>query len=262
MSVPRSAAIVAAALFAVAPMASAALYSFRDGISGYDGTQDASLYAGGDVNTNTGALTVTYAAEAHRSIIKFDLSSLAGLTVSGPATLSLFVADTSVGPEGSGQPTIGPEFLNFSIHSITDANAGWSQGDNVFAAADPGEVTYNNMSHPSSPWAGSAGLTTSGTDYDTPAVYTGLYDQKPTAEGTAVVISLPASLVQHWIDVANAGLRISVDPTGQGAGAAQFYSSEGSTLLRPLLEVEAIPEPASATMLGLAGIAILARRRK
>lgn len=260
MSVFKWAGAIAAACLTTATVSSAAVYSFQDGIDGYDGTQDATLYPGVvDGEMNTGGSGVIYANQgAAIQIIKFDVSSLAGLTVTGPATLTFTIADTSVGPD-----TIypGPEFLAFTVHSITDANAGWVQGNNSYGPpADAGEVTYNNKAYPATPWAGSAGLSTSGTDYDAVAVATGLYDQKGTAEGAPLSITLPASLIQHWIDVNNAGLRIRVEPH-EGYGAVQFYSSEYSTSHRPKLEVTAVPEPASIGLLGMIGAGLLARRR-
>jgi hypothetical protein len=91
--------------------ASAAVFTFQDGVSGYDGTQDASLYPNGDVDVNTGALTVTFADVTTRSIHKFDVT---GMTVTAPATLTFTIADTSLDL---------PASVNFSVYQITDARA-------------------------------------------------------------------------------------------------------------------------------------------
>jgi hypothetical protein len=241
MSFVKSSAIFAATLFATAPLASAAVYTFQDGVASYDGTQDASLYAG-DPGTNTGASPTIYTNGVHRGVLSFDLTSLAGQTVTGDATLTLVMADNHPG-------------IAFSIFAISDANAGWLQGDNpAYAPASAGEVTYENKSHPSTPWVGGDGLAGAG-GYNPVAVDTGTGG----AYNTTVVLTIPQAVVQGWIDTANGGLLILSDTQGE---VVQFRSSDDEISARPLLSVTAVPEPATGAFLTLIGAGLMARRRQ
>lgn len=224
-------ALAVALLGSVASVAGAQTHTFQDGADGYDGTQDASLYPGVESDFNTGGQIVTYANTGTRSIYKFDLSSLKGKKVSGPATLTLSIANTSMDE---------PATVPFSLYAIADANADWKQGNNGFAAADDeGEVTYNHRAHPKTAWAGTAGMSTSGTDFKVPALDSDTYDQSPAAEAKKIELTLPAELVQHWIDGINAGVLLSAD---SAPGAVQFYSSEAVNLAnRPKLTVQTSP---------------------
>ncbi|MCC6424570.1 MAG: PEP-CTERM sorting domain-containing protein [Phycisphaerales bacterium] len=246
-SVTKSALGFAAGFLMLAPLASATVYTFQDGLGGYDGTQDASLYAG-DPNAgglgrgvNTGGSPTLYSHGVHLDVLSFDLSSLAGQTVTGDATLTLTMADNHVG-------------VPFSIFAISDANAGWSQGDNPsYAPADLGDVTYEYRISNTSPWVGGDGLAGAG-GYDHTAVDSGVGG----AYNTTVDLTIPQSLIQHWIDVANAGLIINSDSLGT---AIQFRSSD-DTAGRPLLTFSAVPEPATLSVLGMIGSALLLGRRR
>lgn len=228
-------------VIATASIAMGATYSFQDGLNGYDGTQDTSLYAGDPTpGVNTGAAPTLYNNGVHRAIIRFDLTSLAGMTVTEDATLTLTMADSHT--------------VAFSLYAISDDNAGWLQGSNpAYGPANAGDATYENKSHPGTPWVGGAGLAGAG-GFDPVAVGTGVSG----AYNTAINITLPASLIQHWIDGPNAGLVILSDELGQ---VTQFRSSD-DTDGRPLLVINAVPEPASAALLGMLGFGLLARRRK
>lgn len=240
-------------IFALAPMASAATYTFQDGLNGYDGTQDTTLYAG-DPNAggpghgvNVGGGPTLLARGDHRAILKFDLSSLAGMTVTDEATLTLTMADNHVG-------------VPFSIYAISDANAVWSQGTNVsYAPAQVGDVTYEERVYPGTAWTGGDGLEgTGGYDHTATASSTG------GAYNTTVNLTIPQALVQHWIDTANAGLLINSDTLYT---TIQFRSSEDSdgtlgTTIRPMLTINAVPEPGTLSVLGLAASALLLERRR
>lgn len=237
----KSAIGFAAGFLALAPLASAALYTFQDGLNGYDGTQDNTLYAG-DPGINVGASPTLLARGDHRAILSFDLTSLAGMTVTGNATLTLTMADNHVN-------------VPFSVYAISDANAGWQQGDNTaYGSAGAGESTYEDFSYPNIPWVGGDALEGTG-GYNHTAEASGVGG----AYNTTVDLTLPASLIQHWIDVANGGLLVNSDTYYT---QIQFRSSD-DTAGRPMLKFTAVPEPGTLSVLGLmASTLILGRRRK
>jgi hypothetical protein len=246
----------------------------RDGLNGYDGTSDNQLYivptSAGSENLNWGAWNQIYGSEAttvqRRSNLAFDLSSLAGEVVQD-ATLRL--------TQTFANNIVAAENTDLWLYQILPANAGWVQGNNLATAADAGESTWANKAHPGTAWAGSAGLSTAGVDVSATPIYEGLgvYNFSTTNIGTVFEISLPADLVQSWIDnpSSNAGVQLR---SGVAAGNYRyptgFASSEfvnlnattGDETWRPTLDITLVPEPGTVGVLAIAGLALAARRRR
>jgi hypothetical protein len=85
-------------------------------------------------------------------LIRFDVTSIAGAySTINSVTLRLY-QDAHWG---------GTQTVN--MFRIADANAGWVEGDSV---SPGGKSTWNHRINSTTAWAGSAGLSTSGTDYD------------------------------------------------------------------------------------------------
>ncbi len=191
--------------------------------------------------------------EQSKILLHFDLSALKeqGLQVTGASVVLYSWSAAST------------EEVPFSLYQILPANAGWVQGRGNFSSpALAGETTWNDKATPGTDWAGSAGLGTAEVDYNSSTLATGTYSPADSA-GTAYTLNLPTSLVQEWIDnaEANAGLLIltAQNPT-QYYEFASFYSvASGVQEFRPMLvlEVTAIPEPSTAALGGLAAIASL-----
>jgi hypothetical protein len=263
-----------AGLLVAGAAAQASTISFQNGasnsyVSNYAGTSDTTFNSSGSSGYGDGNWGARNAMSANQSrtweeleaLVRFDLSALTGqgLTVNS-ATLKL--ASIAGG---------GYDNLPVSFYAISAANAGWQQGTGTsFGPSAPdGEATWQKLAESSTNWAGSAGLKTSNTDYNPTAVATGIYNTSD-ASGTIVSFTLSASQVQSWIDTpsGNAGLVLrtanwSGNPTPIYYANAQYSTSEQSNAaLRPelVLEVSAIPEPASLAGLGLLGL-FLRRRR-
>jgi len=254
------------ALWAVAVMPVAAdVVTFREGLNGYTGAEDTWLGnfshpTVGWSNSNFGASTSlgigdgsTTGTDIRRPIIRFDVSSLPVNAPIVSATLTL--REIFDGPSSG-------DFA-FSVYQIADANASWIEGTGSnTGTAQTGAPSWNNRAHPSTPWAGSAGLSTAGTDYLATPVGSGLFTRNDNVMNS-ISISLTPSLIGYWRTNVNAGLLIfsDVEANGSFQHNNSFASSEDVTgSFRPTLTVEFIPEPSAAMLLGI-GVVFLARAR-
>jgi hypothetical protein len=276
-----SSALGAVVLAGIAPLASAApmTVTFQNNTAApfggnYYGTQDNILYpdgtpGDGTSDTNAGLFTALMTngamtdATRNRSIIKFDLSSLAaqGAVQVQSATLTLVETNPQT------------DQFKVNLYRIADANAAWEQGSGLTFGATKEDSTWNYLHYNDVTWAGGAagaGLSLPTTDYDPNYVAQFNYNdstdivQNPT--GTAVVnITLPAYLVQYWVDHPsdNAGLLMALD--SNTLHYAQFQSSDyGTVSNHPALEVTySVPEPMTGSLLLIgAGLMALRRRRR
>jgi hypothetical protein len=273
----RNLAIVSAALASAAfcvSTAQATEIAFQTGasnayVNNYAGTSDTSFdgaydAGGGYSGGNYGGADFMYANqtvtwEERRALIRFDLSALTGKNLTVNSVTMKLAEITNASPDN----------VTVYFYPITAANAAWQQGTStdITHPANPGEATWDHLAAPSTNWAGSAGLSTPGTDYVNTAAATGTY--KPTdATGTIVSFTLPTSLVQSWIDNPsdNAGLLLLTnnDSTNGYYRFAEYGTSENATPeMRPqlVLDVSGVPEPASLFLLAAAPLMLLRRRR-
>ena len=176
-----------------------------------------------------------------RSLIRFDLSSLSGQTVSS-ASLTL-VRDGS-----------GGTFTNqtVSLFATSSPNGGWTESTAAWAW----------QSYRATHWAGSDGLGTAGTDYLNGVLATATVNSTDSF-GPRVTFTLNSAgitALQSWIDSpsSNAGFLLRADGLeAAGLGIAQFRSRESLvTADWPVLEVSTIPEPSSFAF--IAGILLSA----
>jgi hypothetical protein len=148
-------------------------------------------------------------------LIKFDLSAIAPGSIIQEATLTL---------ELTSQVTTGT--IPQAIHRILPANSGWTE-----AAA-----TWNKIDG-STDWAGSAGCSTPGTDYEAQAM--GTFDVVDIAVQTTYDVSLEPTIFQGLIDIGNHGLFIRQTSGNPGTTRSKrFASSDHATAgIRPKLYV-------------------------
>lgn len=164
-----------------------------------------------------------------RSLIRFDLSSLTGQTISS-ASLAL----TRDGGFGT--------FSNqtVSLFAVAPANIGWTEAAAAWAWAN---YAFNSGTH----WAGSNGLSTAGTDYTNAVLGTATVSF--TDAGVVTFDFTPAGIaaLQSWIDTpsSNAGFLLRADGLEAASlGKVKFRSREsGGTATEPVLTVATLPEP-------------------
>jgi len=186
------------------------------------------------------------------SVLYWDLSAEAG-TVLGPATLSARV--TAIG-----NPAV------FGVYEIYDDNADWATpGEQIDfwnrdQDVDANPSWYGNgdpwLDDSGAPVADSRGAINNALPLD-------LLDNNGVSNGDDVTWSIPAAVVQSWIDTpaGNAGLMI----TKTNHDGSHFYLSGITGPVAPTLTFdlgpagEPIAEPAG---LGLVGLALLAVRKR
>lgn len=165
-----------------------------------------------------------------RALMEFNLSSIPASATVLDATLYLY---HSRGPEGNG--TVGTIY----IYSISAANKGWVAGTKDLEQAGPGEACWgalasNGNNGVQKAWAGSAGLSTSGVDFEPNAIGSFVFDEGSPI-GTEYAIPLNKARVQGWLGPNNTNYGIVFFTNAFTGHVAQ--SSHSTTQLRPKLVV-------------------------
>jgi hypothetical protein len=184
---------------------------------------------GADVWINNANPTYNYGIYIYcksKALLRFDLSSIDSSDICTDADLYMTPAENNTG-----------SVVN-NIYKVSDANGDWIEGTKNGAAAGSGEPCWNAKEADGSggvttAWAGSAGLSTAGTDYENTslATYTGAY-----AAGTAIELPFNESgltVLQSWFgEVTNNGL-LFVNNGNQYIGMGE----NGTAARRPVLSV-------------------------
>jgi hypothetical protein len=189
---------------------------------------DTSLLGGSDATKNTGVRPHTFAIRtANNGLIRWNLSTIPSSAICVSATLTL--------------TTYWAVWGNFTmrVYLVSAANGDWIEGTQNLALALAGEPCWNAKEADGSggvlvPWAGSAGMQTATTDYDTAYIgqYTGLNAE---ADGTSHSAILTPSAVQAWFGLAtNNGTTVR----GSTNGCAFYTSDVATASYRPKLVIE------------------------
>ena len=208
---------------------------FQDGIdnglvSDYQGTEDNFVNGyGSHVDYNWGKFGLMYVGNLNyvstgKSILKWDLSALN--TLAGGDYLRIDHARVDMASYGTGYTE-----QDVDVVAIAAANADWPEGAQVGDFAQDGDLAWNykiaNVTDPNFhvPWAGSAGLSTTGVDYD-PTVITTL-ETTDLSGYQYYAFTVPNPVVQAWIDNPsdNAGLMFKT-PVIPDASIVSFLTSE------------------------------------
>lgn len=242
--------------------------------------EDNTLISGGIADRNFGgagtfsAGTLTSTNE-QVAILRFNVSALDGLYTAGTGITAITLRLYYAADGGTGQ---GTAEVTTNVYAITSANRGWVEG-NANGVAISGTSNWDDRVRVSEDWAGSTGLRTAGTDYNTTLLSSAtvnLSTFRPAA-GDVVDFTFTGSnaaltaLIDSWmvdnVDFSrtNAGLLLrDPDPVFSGSlrNRMTFNSSEATeSAFRPQLIISYVPEPSTA-LLGALGLLVLLRRHR
>lgn len=185
--------------------------TFTDGFGGDVNTAYDDSLRSGYPNNNYGARNEIY---CERGLLRFDLSSISPNATCVSANLYLYA-----GYRGGG--------YTYPIYSVASGNMNWSQGTKAGSLADIGEPCWNYRAYNTTPWAGSAGLSTSGIDYESSVLGTFFMSwQQPVY--TEYNISLTPSRIEGWFgeNNTNYGLLIKYDGTDDTVQSSEYQYTE------------------------------------
>ncbi|MCP5536457.1 MAG: DNRLRE domain-containing protein [Akkermansiaceae bacterium] len=219
-----------------------------------DATADTSLVPESPDNnygSRTEVLIGNAGGNVRAGLLRFDTTALAGATINS-MTLRFVIFRTS---------TTG----TWNVNMLREGNSGWVEGT-VNGAVQNGSATWNHKANPGTTWlGGSSGANAAADRYGSMGSFTltsgtdvidDVIDTTLTVGGTG--FSDLTALVDHWNTGSNnAGFQIY-----GGTGQWGFDSKEGSGAAQLIIDYTPVPEPSSAALLGLGGLALILRRRK
>jgi hypothetical protein len=191
----------------------------------------------GNQNLNYGAsnsLWVQYTASAlNTSLLRFDLSSLAGASISN-VTLDLYLTATA----SSGTTYVG-------AYALSSANYGWVEGTGNGTSV-AGASTYNEMLSGSTVWPGGQNGATTGTYGSGYLVYKGFTTS--TAINAYYTFNIYNSgVASEWLTHGSA--EILLETITSNSARVDFASSEAGLSFAPILSVTyTVPEPGTGAL--------------
>lgn len=243
--------------FLMVGVARADMATFQNGVAGYTGTDDTSVWTWGDNNYGATRINLGKSGGVFAGLIRFDLSSLAGqYTQVNSITLSMMLR--------GGSAHVGNARL-ITLHEIVPGNAGWVEGTGTGGGAATGEASNNWKRFQQNQWCcGGGSFVNPGTAFDAASVAS--ITQDHNAYGTVQDFVLSGDLtgmVDTWSgdQNLNPGLAVWSEELAVNNYLMYFDSSEEAS--PPLLTIDftPIPEPMTMTLLA-AGIAVLTLRRR
>jgi len=186
---------------------------------------DLSLSASGNNNGASSDLIAGYSGVGHRKIIaRGDFSAVPSGAIVTAASFSIYNKDAA------------STLLDHTLiaHRILAANAGWVEGNKSYVAATLTDPSWAKKSQsPSVNWAGSAGLSTSGTDYSATELGTvEIYDTEPGWRTISLDLEEFALMLAD-----NDGMVLDTVETTDGAIATYRSRSSATTGERPFFTV-------------------------
>ena len=159
-----------------------------------------------------------------REMHRWDLSDIPAGASCDAAVLSLY--DTDWGSRDSDN--------TINIYEIADANGDWVEGT-ASDSAQTGSPCWNYKAYTSAAWAGSAGLSTAGTDYVNTSLGSAIFTDGVSGYRTITLGADGRSVVADWYgDATNNG--VIIIGAGEG-GWTEWVSRSGTDGRRPYLSV-------------------------
>jgi hypothetical protein len=208
-------------------------YTFTDGFGGdVDTACDTSVFLNDFPTCNFGITTgLYYLLNDRKSLLRFDLSDIPFDATCVNATLTL--KDESTAPTAT-----------LVVYSISVNNKEWIEGTKTFATAGAGEPCWNALAADgaggvTTAWHGSAGLSTSGEDFEADAIGTFSVNGEPAL--TPFICSLDTNRISGWFGENNTNYGILLLTSDYSGFNGDFSSSDAATTsYRPKLVVQYI----------------------
>jgi hypothetical protein len=209
--------------------------TFTDGYGGDVNTaKDARIRGSADtLNYGISESFYIYPDSNYKYLLQFDLSSIPSGSSCTSATLHFYRSE-------AGESTS----RTINLYAIASGNAGWVAGTKAGDTAAAGECCYaalaaNGSGGVTTAWAGSAGLSTADTDFESSAV--GSFSSTGnSANGTDYAISLTTTRIAQWFGVSNTNYGLLV--VGGGTGWYDYHifgtAENPTTGYRPKLVIE------------------------
>ena len=184
----------------------------------------------GNATINYGSFSTLYVRSNRSGLLRMIAQSVPAGATCNSATLTM----TAISTPGVDQ--------TISVYAIASANGNWVEGTKGGLIAAAGEPCWNAKEADGSggvttAWAGSAGLSTSGTDYVAAALGSFAFGTAHSA-GDQLSTTLTAATVQSWFgEATNDGL-LQWGTSATTAGAGMASSDHATASYRPKLTVE------------------------
>lgn len=198
-------------------------------ISGAGAIDDATMASGGSANLNYGARTSLFASSIREAILR--ITSTSSIPV-GTYTAFRLKMRSWFG---------GGAVIQF--YCVKDANT-WVEGTGD-GIVQSGSCCYNYAKYNTQAWAGSAGCSTSGTDYDA--------DASPPSVTMASAGWWTVNLLPAWLAAWKGGSRVNNGIVAKASADTGIYSSDAASGNALYFEIDYTPTSCPLPVIGMVG---------